>query len=123
MDISGKVKKVFDEMRFDSGFNKREFVITTEEQYPQDIKFETIKDRTSMLNGMAPGDKVKVHFNVRGREWQDKYFVSLEAWRIEKDGASGAAPSAPADSRDTFNEVPGNDAPLPEAGKEDDLPF
>ena len=44
-DISGTVKKIFEEQTFGSGFNKREFVLTTTaERYPQDIKFETVKD-------------------------------------------------------------------------------
>ena len=40
MEIIGKVKLIRDEQSFASGFTKREFVITTEEQYPQDIQFE-----------------------------------------------------------------------------------
>ena len=38
MEITGKVKVIMDMQSFDSGFTKREFVVTTKEQYPQDIK-------------------------------------------------------------------------------------
>ena len=45
-DITGTVKKIFDEQTFGSGFNKREFVITVPDgRFPQDIKFETVKDK------------------------------------------------------------------------------
>lgn len=44
-EITGKIKKVFDEMVFESGFKKREFVIETDERFPQEIKFEVLKDK------------------------------------------------------------------------------
>ena len=47
-------------------YKKREFVITTNEQYPQDVKLECIKDKTSLLDGLSEGDDVEVSFNVRG---------------------------------------------------------
>ncbi|NCD34465.1 MAG: DUF3127 domain-containing protein [Spartobacteria bacterium] len=39
--VTGTVKKIMDEMVFDSGFRKREFVITVpDDKYPQDIKIQ-----------------------------------------------------------------------------------
>ena len=32
------------------------------------------------------GDSVKVSFDLRGREYQDRYFVNLNAWKIEGTG-------------------------------------
>lgn len=49
-EMTGAVKVVMDEVTFPSGFNKREFVVTTEDdRYPQDIKFETVKEKTALL--------------------------------------------------------------------------
>ena len=92
-DISGTIKKIFDEQTFGSGFNKREFVLTTSaERYPQDIKFELVKDKVSLLEPLREGDKIKVSFDIRGREWKENYYVNLNAWKIENlgDGGSGA---------------------------------
>ena len=120
--MKGKIKAIMDEQRFDSGFYKREFVITTNEQYPQDIKFELMKEKVEMLGGMSVGDAVNVKFDVRGREWNGNYYVNLNAWKLEAEGAAapapaGGAPGAPA-------------APLPSAEpidlsseEDDDLPF
>jgi hypothetical protein len=36
-EISGRLKAVFDVMTFARGFTKREFVLTTENNYPQII--------------------------------------------------------------------------------------
>ena len=44
MDIEGRIKLIYDTQTFASGFQKREFVITTKEQYPQDVKFELTKE-------------------------------------------------------------------------------
>ena len=83
--LSGTVKEIFEEQTFDSGFNKREFVITDgAEKYPQDIKFECVKENVELVNKLNKGDRVKVTFDIRGREWQGKYFVNLAAWKIEK---------------------------------------
>jgi len=92
-ELSGTIKKIFDEQTFGSGFNKKEFVITTAaDRYPQDIKFETVKDKTSLLSPLQEGDKVKVSFDIRGREWKENYYVNLNAWKIESLG--GDAPAA-----------------------------
>jgi len=78
----GTIKLINDIQKFDSGFEKREFVITTEEKYPQDVKFELIKDKCSDIDKFNVGDSIKVSFNVRGNEYNSKYFVNLQAWRL-----------------------------------------
>ena len=84
LKLNGKVKLVMDLQTWDSGFTKREFVITTNEQYPQDVKFECIKDKTSLLDGISNGDDIEVSFNVRGNEYNGKYYVNLQAWRLSR---------------------------------------
>lgn len=90
-ELVGTVKVVMDPMKFDSGFTKREFVVTTdEERYPQDIKLECVKDRCALLNEVKQGQRVKVTFDVRGNEYKGRYFVSLSAWKVEAATATGA---------------------------------
>ena len=91
--LSGTIKLIDPIQSFPSGFQKREFVITTSEQYPQDVKFEVVKDKCATLDKYAVGQSVAVSFNVRGNCYLDKYYVSLQAWRIEA-GANVAAPVA-----------------------------
>jgi len=115
MDITGKIKLINDTQTFDSGFQKREFVVTTNEQYPQDIKLECIKDRISILDAFSVGDTVKVAFNLRGNEYNGRYFVNLQAWRMESADVSG----------ETNEDIPmpvGEDLPVMDEQK-DDLPF
>ena len=83
-ELTGTVKVVMETLKFDSGFSKREFVVTTgDDRYPQDIKCECVKDRCALLNDIKPGQRVKVSFDLRGNENKGRYFVSLSAWKIE----------------------------------------
>lgn len=95
-ELSGSVKKIFDEQTFGSGFNKREFVVTTQDdKYPQDIKFECLKEKVELVNQLKEGQQVKVTFDINGREWQGKYFVNLKAFRVEAAGDSSSANNEP----------------------------
>ena len=90
MEIIGKIKWLDETKEYGSnGFRKREVVITTEEQYPQNILVEFVQDKCDLLNSFQIGKQVKVSINLRGREWtnpegQVKYFNSIQGWRIEE---------------------------------------
>ena len=116
-ELEGTIKVVFDTMTFNSGFTKREFVVTTEDKYPQDIKLQCVKEKVELLDSVQAGDKVKVSFDLRGNEYQDRYYVDLQAWRIEK-LAGGAGGKAGAMEEDL--PVPGDDLAPDE---DDNLPF
>ena len=120
MELTGKIKLINDTQTFGSGFQKREFVVTTKEQYPQDIKFETIKDKVSLLDNHAPGNEVKVSFNLRGNEYNGKYYVNLQAWRIE----SGSPDTSIGEGSQEANTSLPEEEDLPLAvDHHDDLPF
>jgi len=122
MELSGKIKKLLETQTFPSGFRKKEMVITTQEQYPQDILIEFTQDKIDLLNPLQVGDDVKISINIRGREWINpegvaKYFNSISGWRIEKAGANGPAMNEYADMPPVSQDyLKGGDDP-------DDLPF
>ena len=125
MELQGTVKKITDIQTFASGFQKREMVLTTEEQYPQPINIEFLQEKGDLLNTLKEGDKVKVGINLRGREWTSpqgevKYFNSIIGWRVEKlDGAS--------DFNEPVEAKPTEAKPVAEKNvfeeEDDDLPF
>lgn len=110
-EISGRIKVLLETQTFNSGFQKREFVVTTQEKYPQDVKLECVQDKVDMLNGLNEGDEINAKFNIRGNEYQGRYFVNLQAWDVKK--AAAQTPEAAAQPQMDA-------APMPE---EDDLPF
>ncbi len=125
-ELAGKVKGILDAQTFASGFSKREFVVEVEDgKFPQSIKFEAIKDKATQLDDLSVGDAVKVNFDIRGNEYNDRYYVNLTAWKVTKlDGASsGGSPSAQAPVADA-PPAGSNDAYFdsqPDA--DDDIPF
>jgi single-strand DNA-binding protein len=76
----------------------REFVVETEEDYTQLLKFELYQEKVSLADGLSTGDQVNVYFSVRGREWQDKVYNSLRAFRVEADAAGPAGDSVAAEA-------------------------
>lgn len=82
-ETEGIVHKIFETENKTASFQAREFVIKQEGNYPQFIKFQLTQDRCDLVNNYKEGDKIKVSFDLRGREWNDKYFTNLNAWRIE----------------------------------------
>lgn len=100
-ETSGKIKMVGEVQTFPSGFVKREFVVTTAaDKFPQDLKFEVVKDKCAMLDSFKLGDDVQVNFDIRGNEYNGKYFVNLSCWKVQKVGeSSGPSSSQGASSR------------------------
>ena len=127
MELQGTIKKISDIQTFASGFQKREMVILTEEQYPQPINVEFLQDKCDLLNAYKEGDKVKVSINIRGREWTSpqgevKYFNSITGWRLEK--VEGANFNEPVEARpqQSGNASSENKTDV-FAEEDDDLPF
>lgn len=115
--LEGTIKLISDVQTFNSGFTKREFVVTDgDDKYPQDIKFECVKDKCALLDGYSVGERVNVAFNIRGNEYNGRYYVNLQAWRIESKGGQAAAEGA---------DESGVSEPPPGYGQDagDDIPF
>ncbi len=124
-DLTGKMVAKFDTIQRSPTFKTREFVVETNEDIngrtiTNFVKFQTVQDRTSVLDRFNIGDTVKVHFNIKGSRWekngQTNYITNLDAWRIEQismGSSGGQMDTPPAFSPD----------PESQAGISDDLPF
>ncbi|MDX2360994.1 MAG: DUF3127 domain-containing protein [Crocinitomicaceae bacterium] len=124
--LTGAVKLIKDTVQISEKFAKREFVINdASSMYPQDILFQSVQDKCSMLDGFNENDQVEVSFNLRGREWTSpqgevKYFNTLDAWRIEKVG-QGMPQGGPSDMN--LDPIPAAPSASTESAEDDDLPF
>jgi hypothetical protein len=106
MEIVGKIKYIGPDQQVSASFTKRELVITTDETYPQHILTEFTQDKCDLLDPYKVGESVKVHINLRGREWvnpqgETRYFNSIQGWRIERLQVQG--PASPEASTQNFN--------------------
>jgi len=120
MELSGTIKKIDEIKTFgNNGFRKREMVLTTEDQYPQQILIEFIQDKCDVLNSFSIGDKVTIGINIRGREWVNpegvaKYFNSIQGWKIDKtnSGASNTIEPMGAVEADNISDEEPDDLPF-----------
>jgi single-strand DNA-binding protein len=112
-ELSGKIKLIQDPKTFDSGFTKREMVVIVEDgRYPQEINLEFVQDKVALLDDLQPGQEVTVSFDIRGREYNGRYFNNLQGWKVDVLGEG-----APADDSGAPQDV----AP-PDFGDQD-IPF
>ena len=111
-ELTGKIKLLQEPQTFDSGFTKREMVVIVEEgKYPQEINLEFVQDKVNLLDNLQPGQTVTVSFDIRGREYNGRYFNNLQGWKILSDTDHAAEMPAPS-----------YDAP-PADAYDDDIPF
>lgn len=120
-EIEGRLHKKFETESKTATFQAREFVIEINtNNYVQYIKFQLTQDRCELIDRYNEGDQINVHFDLRGREWNEKYFTNLNAWKIEQAG-SAEAPKEDPFSKDAFPDS--NDEPVFDDASGDDLPF
>jgi len=88
MTVEGKLKEIYDTKDIGTnGFQNRECVVTTDEQYPQHILVQFVQDKCNLLTSFKIGETVKIDINLRGREWinpqgEKRYFNTIQGWRI-----------------------------------------
>ena len=123
-EYTGVIEKVLDTQTFQSGFTKRDVVMTddvgTESKWPNHIAFTFKKDATSILDTVSPGQRAKIRFAIDGRVWndpksgRDRYFTDLTGLKLEvlnADGSSTEPVPAPAEpdfdvQADDLDEMP-----------------
>ncbi|MBR1782350.1 MAG: DUF3127 domain-containing protein [Bacteroidales bacterium] len=97
------------------------------------------QDKVAELDKYQVGDRIKVSFNLKSREYNGRWYNDLQIWRLSPAGAAqqpaaASAPSFPAQTSSSFPAPTGNPAPAPQApaptledmpgdSPEDDLPF
>ena len=123
MELKGKVHEVGPLQQVSETFKKRDLIVEYAENpsYPEYIKFETLQDKTSLLDNVKAGQEVEVSFNLRGRPYTDKqgkttYFNSLVIWKLAVIGGT-----ATQQSNTPQYSPPANLSSAPD--EDDDLPF
>ena len=133
-EATGKLKVIFDTQTFPSGFTKREFVVTIgDDNYPQDVKFELIKDKCTWLDNFSQDQEITVSFDIRGNEYKDRYYVNLNCWKIvgansnggnsNGGGAAASQPAATSSATPPAAAAPSTGEPSADEMRSDDIPF
>ena len=118
LEIKGKIVKILPEQR-GQGRNgewiKQEFVIETMDQFPKKACFSAWGDKTANVKQLLQGDEVTVGFNIESREYNERWYTDLRAWKITKGGSQQAA------SNNNIPPLSEND--IPPEDENEGLPF
>lgn len=111
MNIKGTVKQVLAVQSGESangGWQKQEFIIETEGQYPKQVCIGLWGDK---VNTVQVGSVVNVEVNVESREYNGRWYTEVKAWKVDVvSGASQPQVNAP---QSTAPQASGDDDNLP----------
>ncbi len=102
-------------------WSKQEFTVEFgDEQYPQRISCTAFP--ADKAKNIAVGSQVEVSVNFKAKEWEDKWYNSVDAWKIEiLTSTERQAVTAPAYDPSTHNLE--NYQKMDASSEPDDLPF
>ena len=85
MELQGKIIVVLPER---SGVSQRgnqwrsiSYVLETQEQYPKKLVFDVTNDKIDQLN-IQLGEILTVQFDINAREYNGRWFNSVNAWNV-----------------------------------------
>lgn len=126
-ELTGKLIAKYDTIQRTESFKTREFVVEKSEDIngrtiTNYIKFQSVQDRTNIVDKLNTGDEIKVYFNIKGSKWEKdgktNYITNLDAWRVEQllqQNTPAASNDGHLEPLDTFSSAPSDVV--------DDLPF
>lgn len=134
LKVSGRLSVIQDiqsgESKNGKSWQKRDFVIETEGQYPKLIAFTLFGDKVVYVDKFSIGTMVEVKFNLESRSFGDKYFTNVNAYSVTgetQQNTTGGGVNY--QSAVTTNGLPPSEMPFsnPKDGtepeEEDGLPF
>jgi len=125
LEVEGKLVQLLDKRSGVSAngtnWTSQDFVIEIPGQYPQNAVFNVYGDRVQ-LDQFQIGEYVKVSFDIRGREYQGKWYNTLNCWKIERPSAAAPQQAAAQTAAQPAPTAPTGPAEQPQQGS-DDLPF
>jgi len=122
MEISGKIIQIMPEETGEGRngpWRKQNFILETQEQFPKKVCITVWGDKID-LNSFSESEQVTASINIESREYNNRWYTDVKAWRVVKAQAEAAA-----DSQSGYREVPPDNTIPPETTEDDfnDLPF
>lgn len=88
-DITGKIITVLPTKSGTSArgtqWSSQTAVVETHEQYPKRVAFDVLGDKITEFN-LQVGEEVTVSFDINAREYNGKWWNSVNAWQVVRPG-------------------------------------
>ena len=88
LQISGEITKILDVVsgvsKAGKEWNKQDFVLKTDDQYPKQVCFTLFGQNIEFLTGISEGTTVNVLFNIDSREFNGKWYHNINALNVSK---------------------------------------
>lgn len=94
MELTGKIIKVLDVFSGEGKngqWKKQDFILELPGQYQRKVCITIFGDRIEQFN-VQNGDEVRVEIDIESREYNDRWYTNIKAWKVEKVQASGTDP-------------------------------
>jgi hypothetical protein len=99
---------------------KQDFIIETPGEFPRKVCISAWGEKAGEIGGYKEGEEVQVNVNIESREFNERWYTDIKAWRIEKLSSSPANIPPPPATEDI--PPPSGDDILPfESNKKSDL--
>lgn len=90
MTIKGEIIHKGEIVQVNDKFKKRDIVIRTEGQYPQEIKLECINKMADQSEQLNVGAIITAHIDITGRQWTSKtgevsWFNSIKMFKYDEE--------------------------------------
>lgn len=129
MELNGKIVQVLARQTGqgkNGTWEKQEYIIETEGQYPKKVCFNLWGDKIAQF-GLQENDQVQISFDLESREYNGRWYTDVKAWNVKKSGAqsSSGGTLAPDPGFEEFNPIDAgpDDFAADNASGGDDLPF
>lgn len=92
-ELTGKLVAKYETVQRTATFKTREFAVEKTDDIggriiTNYVKFQSVQDKTAIIDKVNTGDEIKVYFNIRGSKWEKdgkvNYITNLDAWKIEQ---------------------------------------
>ena len=123
MELSGTVISILPEQSGEGRkgpWRKQEVIIETEGPYPRKVCVALWGDKIDQF-ALKEGERITASVNIESREFNERWYTDVKAWKIDKSAPSSGPGETDAPS--PYDAPPSTDEPLPPIDGDDDLPF
>ena len=97
MEITGKIISLLPEVTGQGKnglWRKQEFVLEVPGQYPKKVCMEIWGDKIDQYK-LTPNETVTASIDLESREFNNKWYTNVRAWKVERSGAGNIEAGSP----------------------------